>query len=486
MAQEWLQTLKGGLGIAGKLVSQGIGEVQKNLKSEPKEPDFNTALYLCPGSITPPPKLQLLLSFSERSKRLEASGLWSSMTQGWFKKSFSKACQNLVYGRLSEAKRLFREILQDERSNKGPLADCYFLVGALELVQGNASEAFKLFETALLAQHSLGEAVSQSIPSFCLEIQVTPSNSFRFYPDFQGLNFLLSLSAYMAGNLPAGLQKLEQVYEVYGWSDMLAFWNGLMNIQNGTYEAAYKSLGNASPDSDLGVLNLALLIEVCLKLNDPLTAQEIVDELLKPNRHDFDPYLKLDLQWAKARAFMMDGYASQAKEIKETILGRFPNFTPLLERLSSPVAQTSVIAESEVQEPEAPTQKDGDSLHGSKEKNLSSAKQELEDSQASRSLVQTSQPPELFLKNIASERQFSLTSLPITIGREDCDILLEDSNQAASRKHAQIKMNQEGELSIEDLNSTNGTLVNGYKISKPCTINRGDLIQLGDDQFLVQ
>jgi predicted component of type VI protein secretion system len=63
-----------------------------------------------------------------------------------------------------------------------------------------------------------------------------------------------------------------------------------------------------------------------------------------------------------------------------------------------------------------------------------------------------------------------------TIGREGCDITLTDPD--VSRRHAAIRI-AAGEVTIEDLGSTNGTLVNGDTITEPRTLRDGDEIRIG-------
>jgi pSer/pThr/pTyr-binding forkhead associated (FHA) protein len=63
------------------------------------------------------------------------------------------------------------------------------------------------------------------------------------------------------------------------------------------------------------------------------------------------------------------------------------------------------------------------------------------------------------------------------IGRgEDSDI--EISNLAVSRHHAIIEKN-EGVFTVNDLDSNNGTFVNGQRINRPTTLNFGDEIGIG-------
>ena len=67
----------------------------------------------------------------------------------------------------------------------------------------------------------------------------------------------------------------------------------------------------------------------------------------------------------------------------------------------------------------------------------------------------------------------------ITIGRgSDNDIIITDSK--VSRNHLQIVQNNEGYFSIVDLNSTNGTYVNGKRITGEVRINPGDQIKIGN------
>jgi len=63
-----------------------------------------------------------------------------------------------------------------------------------------------------------------------------------------------------------------------------------------------------------------------------------------------------------------------------------------------------------------------------------------------------------------------------TIGREGCDITLSDPD--VSRRHAAIQI-MAGELSIEDLGSTNGTFVNGVQITERHTLSGGDEVRIG-------
>ena len=61
-------------------------------------------------------------------------------------------------------------------------------------------------------------------------------------------------------------------------------------------------------------------------------------------------------------------------------------------------------------------------------------------------------------------------------GREE-GFLLRDAR--VSRRHAQIQ-NTEDEFILTDLDSTNGTFVNGNRIDQPISLQHGDSIRMGD------
>ena len=70
--------------------------------------------------------------------------------------------------------------------------------------------------------------------------------------------------------------------------------------------------------------------------------------------------------------------------------------------------------------------------------------------------------------------RFTVT-LPCTIGRKDCDVVLDD--RLVSRRHAELKL-VDNKLEIEDLASTNGTRVNGRQVTRKRLIPN-DLISIG-------
>ncbi len=66
----------------------------------------------------------------------------------------------------------------------------------------------------------------------------------------------------------------------------------------------------------------------------------------------------------------------------------------------------------------------------------------------------------------------------ITVGRATgCGIVL-SADTYASQIHARV-FRRDDDLYVEDLGSTNGTFVNGTRISTPVRVRRGDRVQFG-------
>jgi pSer/pThr/pTyr-binding forkhead associated (FHA) protein len=69
-----------------------------------------------------------------------------------------------------------------------------------------------------------------------------------------------------------------------------------------------------------------------------------------------------------------------------------------------------------------------------------------------------------------------------TLGRgRDCDVVFDDST--VSKSHARLRL-EAGAATIEDLDSTNGTLLNGSRVAGMAALRRGDRIDLGANQIV--
>lgn len=83
----------------------------------------------------------------------------------------------------------------------------------------------------------------------------------------------------------------------------------------------------------------------------------------------------------------------------------------------------------------------------------------------------------------ASVQQFEITTYPFRIGRRsDCDLFLQ--SRCVSGHHAEVIAIGPA-LILRDLNSTNGTYVNGERLIGECSIVPGDCLQFADTEFAI-
>ena len=85
------------------------------------------------------------------------------------------------------------------------------------------------------------------------------------------------------------------------------------------------------------------------------------------------------------------------------------------------------------------------------------------------------------LADVVTGDLYEITTARCTVGREraTADVVLRDPN--VSRRHAELTFTG-SDWSIEDLNSTNGTLVNNRRITR-CPLRNGDLLTFGLSTF---
>src|SRR4051794_40634787 len=81
------------------------------------------------------------------------------------------------------------------------------------------------------------------------------------------------------------------------------------------------------------------------------------------------------------------------------------------------------------------------------------------------------------LKGPNPGREFPLESATTSLGRHaEAGVFLE--SQAVSRQHARI-LYEEGDYFVEDLNSSNGTFLNGKRLRGRAPLGEGDTLQIG-------
>ncbi len=88
-----------------------------------------------------------------------------------------------------------------------------------------------------------------------------------------------------------------------------------------------------------------------------------------------------------------------------------------------------------------------------------------------------------FIEPLERESERIDIETAIVIGRSpECDLRLDDN--FLSSRHARVA-NDGGDLSIEDLGSTNGTYVNQELVKGRVHLERGDIVQVGGVLFEV-
>ena len=80
-------------------------------------------------------------------------------------------------------------------------------------------------------------------------------------------------------------------------------------------------------------------------------------------------------------------------------------------------------------------------------------------------------------------REIPIPQSEFLIGRgADCELRLAVPD--VSRHHCLIRLTND-EATIEDLGSSNGTLLNGNRVRSASPLHSGDLIQMGESRFVV-
>jgi FHA domain len=80
---------------------------------------------------------------------------------------------------------------------------------------------------------------------------------------------------------------------------------------------------------------------------------------------------------------------------------------------------------------------------------------------------------------IDENTEFVLDSTGISIGRGNPNDVRLDADEYASAQHARVEPRRDG-VWIEDVGSTNGTYVNGVRLSRPRKLSVGDLVRVGE------
>ena len=81
--------------------------------------------------------------------------------------------------------------------------------------------------------------------------------------------------------------------------------------------------------------------------------------------------------------------------------------------------------------------------------------------------------------------EFPLNSAPLTVGRGGQNDLVLTGDEFASGRHARIDVRGDGAW-VQDLESTNGTFVNGARVAGAQRLEVGDVLRVGETDLVVE
>lgn len=468
MDREMLSNLKGGLGLASRLVGRSFDEVTKAIgKGEEGADGGETGLYFVSGHPVMSARPRLTFLEPQLAQRFNINFL-KGLTMSGSERAFIEALRLILSGQHEEALRKLIEATGSARDAKVGLTDAFFTLGALRLHRGEYREAVSALKTGLLAQQGLGKTLVRYLPSFHVAIPLTPTSHFCLFPDLVGLNILLSSALFQEGETANALETLEQLLGLMPGEPHAVFFANLYRCALGKHRDVFHSLSTLLPDSNLQIACMVMLGQSCQALDDPMTAREVFRKALEHS--GTDPVLRCDLRHALASALEVEGWTEEARRELQTIHEEFSDYRPMFERFSVPL-ETSAPRPQAQREPDKPTETLSEELAPS---TLAPAHP------PARSLQSETHGP-LTLVSSDGKKEIVLDRPTLTIGREEGDIVL-GGDTAASRLHAQVSL-QDGRVFVEDLGSTNGTWVNQHRVGRRVELHRGDWLQVGETSF---
>jgi FHA domain len=78
--------------------------------------------------------------------------------------------------------------------------------------------------------------------------------------------------------------------------------------------------------------------------------------------------------------------------------------------------------------------------------------------------------------------EWELDSSPLTMGRGSQNDVQLDRDEFASSTHARIEPRRDG-VWVEDIGSTNGTYLNGIRLTRPKRLTPGDILRVGETEL---
>jgi hypothetical protein len=88
------------------------------------------------------------------------------------------------------------------------------------------------------------------------------------------------------------------------------------------------------------------------------------------------------------------------------------------------------------------------------------------------------------IKGPATGQELAVPPQPLILGRDTGVSALATDTQV-SRRHAEVRTGADGDLTVTDLGSSNGTFVNGSRISGPSPLAVGDQLTIGSTEMVL-
>jgi tetratricopeptide (TPR) repeat protein len=486
---DFLDTINKGVGIASKMVSKGVGEVSKTLK-----PAKETARILLQtgmfyrrnespvfGKFVP-----TLEVFEPQFTNKMNLGFLKNVTLPPAERSFVAGTQALLLGKDREAIERFQEAVAKDPQ----LTDGYYVLGCLYLGRGEYRPSLENYKKAILLQQTLNKVLKKYLNSFKMNLTVSKNSCITLFADLIGINTLLALAMRAEGMKQDAMEVLDQMLGVMPSQPVLLFFISCLLYEMGGFERVVECLRNTVPDGNQGYLNLLILGRALLSLGDMETSREVFKKGL--NKDDMDPEILMDFRYSIGLCDASAGLASGRNEELERVLGARPEYQDFFDRLGLKMdtsfrERIAAPAQRPQPPPASPSQTAVQPAQSPKAV-VKMAEQAVVQPPAPAAEIPKAAPSKATgpagparLTSLDGRVDIVLDRDAFVIGREAGDIIL-DWDASASKSHARII--REGSIFfIEDLNSTNGTLVNQYRIPKKVNLNRGDQIQIGNTIF---
>jgi tetratricopeptide (TPR) repeat protein len=334
MDREMLSNLKGGLGLAGRLMGRSFDEVTKAIgKGEEGSDGGETGLYFVSGHPVMSARPRLTFLEPQLAQRFNINFL-KGLTMSGSERAFIDALRLILSNQHEEALRKLGEATGSARDAKVGLTDAFFTLGALRLHRGEYREAVSALKTGLLAQQGLGKTLQRYLPSFHVAVPLTPTSHFCLFPDLVGLNIMLASALFMEGETANALETLEGLLGLMPGEPNAIFFANLYRSALGRHRDVFSSLSTLLPDSNLQIACMVMLGQACQALDDPMTAREVFRKALE--HQGTDRVLRCDLRHALAAALEVEGWTEEARRELQIIHDEFPDYRPMFERFSLP------------------------------------------------------------------------------------------------------------------------------------------------------